>query len=590
MITPIFRVDQSATHVCIVMRTPYVKAEELEMDVSPFTAKLYVRPYFLSLTFKQPLRDDGTEKASWDVEKGEMSVSIAKLTPGEHFENLSSLTELLKKPTKKAGKELIQEVGGQAAGDGEEEDVDEVFEWEVDQNLPEEEPEDILRRSKYGFNDRHQGVFKDRQEFQSEVVDLIDPDAVPSSERTALRMKDEDEKFGDNFEHYLCDTFNNEENIRELLDFKCPWEDDNAEMKDERLQAGMETLSLRTTLKEVTEEYDIDFSKIEMSNSNMIGWQSDYTSEERDVLLKLSKREFLMSSQEKKRALIGLVDILFGFAYDHRTTLGEGTCESGWTVVKLSCTLCWLDTPRDVEASVCACMRRAISFPLYRHWELAQRVLQDVLHIIRKGRQSIVRSLIRVKHLLTQGERYLLNILYIDDYLVWLQSLSDKEFSNKTKILADHLAKAISSLHKSQCGWNLPLLEQEAKASIDRGEAAVSSSDFRESSAEPELTMSTSSSSSCSTSSSDGESEEEEESESSRNRPNLLEVPSNPRSALLLDGLSGAQGASAGTSQRPGRLIEELPETSPAAIDLRKFSSLPSVVSWCPIPRTMSSA
>eukprot|EP00960_Hanusia_phi_P077942 768759-Hanusia_phi.AAC.10 len=123
----------------------------------------------LPLVSQSPVHD-GTEKASWDVEKGEMSVSIAKLTPGEHFENLSSLTELLKKPTKKAGKELIQEVGGQAAGDGEEEDVDEVFEWEVDQNLPEEEPEDILRRSKYGFNDRHQASDWESKEIEMELL------------------------------------------------------------------------------------------------------------------------------------------------------------------------------------------------------------------------------------------------------------------------------------------------------------------------------------------------------------------------------------------------------------------------------------
>ena len=89
-----------------------------------------------------------------------MSVSIAKLTPGEHFENLSSLTELLKKTTKKGDQELIQVLGGEGGGGGgggdDEEEEEETFRWEIDQSLPEEEPDDLLRRSKYGFNDRHQ--------------------------------------------------------------------------------------------------------------------------------------------------------------------------------------------------------------------------------------------------------------------------------------------------------------------------------------------------------------------------------------------------------------------------------------------------
>ena len=96
-----------------------------------------------------------------------MSVSIAKLIPGEHFENLSSLTELLKKTTKKGDQELIQVLGGEGGGGGggggdDEEEEEETFRWEIDQRLPEEEPEDLLRRSKYGFNDRHQARAAER--------------------------------------------------------------------------------------------------------------------------------------------------------------------------------------------------------------------------------------------------------------------------------------------------------------------------------------------------------------------------------------------------------------------------------------------
>lgn len=54
---------------------------------------------------------------------------------------------------------------------------------------------------------------------------------------------------------------------------------------------------------------------------------------------------------EERRALLGLADILFAYAYDHRTTQGEPTVESGWTITVLSPLLSWLDvSPGRVPA------------------------------------------------------------------------------------------------------------------------------------------------------------------------------------------------------------------------------------------------
>lgn len=48
-------------------------------------------------------------------------------------------------------------------------------------------------------------------------------------------------------------------------------------------------------------------------------------------------------SFEEKRALLGLADVLFAYAYDHRTTTGDATVESAWTVAVLSPLLSWLE-------------------------------------------------------------------------------------------------------------------------------------------------------------------------------------------------------------------------------------------------------
>jgi len=171
MITPIFSVTQDSSTITVTMRTPYIKADELELDVMGSSFKCHVRPYYLSLTFKQLLQEGG-ENARWDVDKNEMTVTIPKATPGEHFDNLDMLTELLTQPKKRAGApvggngiEVLQ--NSLAADEGEGEDAeceDEDFDWEIPQQMPAPvATEELLKQSKYGFNDRHQGVFKLRQ-------------------------------------------------------------------------------------------------------------------------------------------------------------------------------------------------------------------------------------------------------------------------------------------------------------------------------------------------------------------------------------------------------------------------------------------
>lgn len=63
------------------------------------------------------------------------------------------------------------------------------------------------------------------------------------------------------------------------------------------------------------------------------------------LLRRLSNREYLIEagSVEERRVLLGLADILFAYAYDHRTTTGDASVESAWTVAVLSPLLSWLE-------------------------------------------------------------------------------------------------------------------------------------------------------------------------------------------------------------------------------------------------------
>lgn len=60
---------------------------------------------------------------------------------------------------------------------------------------------------------------------------------------------------------------------------------------------------------------------------------------------RLPNREYLIEpgGPEERRVLLGLADILFAYAYDHRTTTGDPSVESAWTVAVLSPLLSWLE-------------------------------------------------------------------------------------------------------------------------------------------------------------------------------------------------------------------------------------------------------
>lgn len=60
---------------------------------------------------------------------------------------------------------------------------------------------------------------------------------------------------------------------------------------------------------------------------------------------RLPNRDYLIpeGSSDERRVLLGLADVLFAYAYDHRTTGGDATVESAWTVAVLSPLLSWLE-------------------------------------------------------------------------------------------------------------------------------------------------------------------------------------------------------------------------------------------------------
>jgi len=207
-----------------------------------------------------------------------------------------------------------------------------------------------------------------------------------------------------------------------------------------------------------------------------------FTSEESHLLATLPSKNsnpVQLSVVEKRAALLTLTDILFAYAYDHRTTDGDPTVESSWTVMILSPSLAWLENynpPYDTLVDVVRwSIRRSIIYPYLRSCTLAKNVVEDVSVIFKGGRRTIIRCLLQLHRIMEKSEsHYLFNKLYVDPLIGWIQRCEEnevQEFGREMKELLNH-----PDLFDKQC-FNLDLLELEESFFGCNGEEDFSSSE-----------------------------------------------------------------------------------------------------------------
>eukprot|EP00658_Telonema_sp_P-2_P070064 TRINITY_DN59692_c0_g1_i2.p1 TRINITY_DN59692_c0_g1~~TRINITY_DN59692_c0_g1_i2.p1 ORF type:complete len:306 (-),score=88.67 TRINITY_DN59692_c0_g1_i2:580-1497(-) len=285
----------------------------------------------------------------------------------------------------------------------------------------EEEEEPVLwvgNMPGYGFDDSTTGFFKAYSaEDLVEVLDLTSPDATLPESRRQQRLAEEADHFC--ADHYIADTFGPESFAAQLATVE------NAP-PDAKLTDHLQSM-----------------------------------------LQQLPHRTYLASNCQRQEAVRWLVlaDILFAEAYDTRTTMSDSTCESGWTIAKLSSALSWFDSFQDVAELKISAIRRSLVYPLYRNFELSLAVWGDVVRTLRvSGRTGTVSKLLRVKDLMDHSEmKYLLSKLYLDDYCVWAQQQDESRFRE----LADALDKV--QVGKEHLGFDIVEVEELAQEMMANG-------------------------------------------------------------------------------------------------------------------------
>jgi protein SHQ1 len=186
--------------------------------------------------------------------------------------------------------------------------------------------------------------------------------------------------------------------------------------------------------------------------------ENQWTQGELEQLKNLPHKEYVIEPHDLRTIYLGLVDILLAYAYDCRTTEGEHTIESAWTVAKLSTTLSCLAPPATLSACLRSCLRRMVTYPLYRSRALFEKVLKDVKVILTLGKQAILRCLLDLKRFMEASETgYIFDRVAVCDYCVWIQGADD----NVIKALAKEVRKVEAGDIDS--GFGLEEIEKRAE-------------------------------------------------------------------------------------------------------------------------------
>ncbi|RQM13183.1 hypothetical protein DD237_005609 [Peronospora effusa] len=334
----------------------------------------------------------------------------------------------------------------------------------------------------YGFNNAYSDFFRAWHGEVSEILSLPDPEHVQPEQRRILREAAEEQQF--DIERYLMDSANQGDDMyfKLAMEYVPFWRkypvlllpaETPREEKEGRVPKPS-TVEIDSDVNDVGESIynlSLDVTLPRVSSKSSI----TFTDAEQELLLRLPRKEFLLPEDSLEETVVvgGLVDILIGFAYEQLTTQGDSGVESTWTVSIVSPTLSWLDSNADLHAVVRSSVRRMITFPFLRQYDLAMRSVCEASELLKRGKRVVLRALLMLHRVIEKSEtQYLLNALYIQDYCVWIQSITDERLQRISIELDAHIA----AFTKSETGWALEELERSLFEANDNHDSKSSSS------------------------------------------------------------------------------------------------------------------
>lgn len=385
MLTPNFELDQTDDYLIIKIKARFANVNETEVDVNGTQVTFYSSPYYLCLHLPGEVAETDSSSGSYDWDSYVFTFTLNKVIPGEHFPDLNLINKFLTpKKTSQTINPSIEVLNENYHDD----DDDSVIDCNFLQNPVSDENISCM---KYGFANQTQNGFNNFTDEFFEIIEIKNPDDLNLGKRRSLQIAAEISKFCD--DHYLADLKMEPDCFKDILIFKPFWYDTTCTLNDSHT----------------------------------------------DILKSFGNKEYLLNKDDKKSALLSLVDIIYAYCYCIRTNLGEENTESPWLINKLSSTLSWFRNFVTFDETVQSCIRRSLCYPLYRRWDLGILVLSDVRKVFENGCICLLTCLLDIYKLFNSSEpRYVLNQLYIKDYCIWIQQLNRTYFDTIVKLFDEN--------------------------------------------------------------------------------------------------------------------------------------------------------
>ena len=207
MLTPSFECKQDEEFIYLCIDCPYIKASEVQIDISGNEFRLYINPYFLKLNFPGGLIEDGRESSAYDIASGKLLLKIPKEERSQ-FKDLDFITKLLdiKKPSSAPIIEVL----------GEELNYDASISF-IDKNGDASPAHEVSTIGYYGFNNQYRDASMVLNSLCREILELDDLSTSTKESRIEFRTMFEDAKFDP---EYYCHDLHNLEEIQIYLNYR----------------------------------------------------------------------------------------------------------------------------------------------------------------------------------------------------------------------------------------------------------------------------------------------------------------------------------------------------------------------------------
>ncbi|KAM3160822.1 CS domain-containing protein [Lachancea thermotolerans] len=444
MLTPQFSItqDEEFLFICINIAAIRFSAASLEMVVDENLFIFHLSPYYLRLRFAQNLVDDERSNAEFRSQDETIRIKIPKATKGEFFDDLDLPTKLLarkgdilgadavKGPPKNSAGPLIQEIDAPGENTNSEQQGED-FSWEISQTPASPSDATKLLTSKYGFDNNYSSVIGVSIANGNDINELDDPEKSSGEDRVQERLRKENLKFDPEYyvSEYMTAKYGNEDDIqingiKSLIKFTPP------------------------LVKKFLKWY-------KQADDKEAVMGVEFTEAEQQQMQKnLPKKNYLVD--DVKKLYITMLSLLFAYTFEQVENEGVHNTESAWTIGKLAPQLSFLDQqviPESdtsdfsiIKAVILTGVRRSLSYPLHRNFDLSIKVWNYVYYTLRGGKRLVIQALLDLHEVFRFHDvYYVYNTVLISDLCAWFITAGNE---NVIRSLAIELKKELDQVTK----------------------------------------------------------------------------------------------------------------------------------------------